>query len=42
MDYGLFRAESTENPPRDALKICRALRVSDEFIGFVEENAASE
>ena len=42
MDYGLFRAESTENPPRDALKICRALRVSDEFMGFVEENAASE
>lgn len=39
MDYGLFRAESTENPPRDALKICRALRVSDEFMRYVEENA---
>ena len=37
MDYGLFLAESTENPPRDALKICRALRISGEFMGFVEE-----
>lgn len=36
MDYGLFRAESTENPPRDALKICRALRVSEEFMGYVD------
>ncbi|MBR5949658.1 MAG: hypothetical protein IKZ82_13590 [Clostridia bacterium] len=36
MDYGLFRAESTENPPRDALKICRALRVSSEFMGCVD------
>ena len=42
MDYGLFLAESTDNPPRDALKICRALRISDEFMGFVEENAINE
>lgn len=37
MDYGLFRAGSDVNPPRDALKICRALRISDEFMAFVQE-----
>ena len=37
MDYGLFRADGASNPPRDALKICRALRISDEFMSFVRE-----
>lgn len=36
MDYGLFRAESTENPPRDALKICRALNIPSEFMQYVD------
>lgn len=36
MDYGLFRAKSSENPPRDALKICRALRISEAFMGYVD------
>ena len=37
MDYGLFRARNDANPPRDALKICRALRISEEFMAGVEE-----
>ncbi len=40
MDYGLFLAKSSENPPRDALKICRALRIPSEFMDYVEENGS--
>ena len=36
MDYGLYRAEKSANPPRDALTVCRALHVSDDFMKFVE------
>ena len=36
MDYGLYRAEKSANPPRDALTVCRALHVSDEFMKFVD------
>ena len=35
MDYGLYRVASDVNPPRDALAICRAMRVSDEFMRCV-------
>ncbi len=37
MDYGLFRAGSEVNPPRDALKICRALRIREDFMNKVTE-----
>lgn len=35
MDYGLYRVASDVNPPRDALAICKAMRVSDEFMRCV-------
>ncbi len=35
MDYGLYRVAGDVNPPRDALAICRAMRVSDEFMRCV-------
>lgn len=37
MDYGLFKAERDMNPPRDALKICRALRISKDFLECVDD-----
>ena len=37
MDYGLYRAEPGANPPRDAIRICRALGISEEFMRFVHE-----
>ncbi len=37
MDYGLFKAGSEVNPPRDALKICRALRIREDFMNKVTE-----
>ena len=36
MDYGLYRAEKNANPPRDALTVCRALHVSEDFMKFVD------
>lgn len=38
MDYGLFRAERDMNPPRDALRICRALHIQKDFLDLVEED----
>ena len=37
MDYGLYRVGTDANPPRDALKICRALRIPDGFMNCVQE-----
>lgn len=37
MDYGLYRVPAGVNPPRDALRICRALGISDGFMRFVHE-----
>ena len=37
MDYGLIRDESGANPPRDAVRICRALGISSEFMKYVDE-----
>ena len=36
MDYGLYPVSPYEEPPRDAVSICRALNVSDEFLGLVK------
>ncbi|MCH5279244.1 MAG: hypothetical protein J1E60_05575 [Christensenellaceae bacterium] len=38
MDYGLYPASSDANPPRDALTICHALGVRQEFMNLVESN----
>lgn len=37
MDYGLYPVEPDVNPPRDAITICRALNVSDEFMQLVDD-----
>lgn len=37
MDYGLYPVEPDVNPPRDAITICRALNVSDEFMKLVDD-----
>lgn len=40
MNYGLYRVASDVNPPRDALAICRAMRVSGEFMRYVNAEDA--
>ena len=37
MDYGIFEVPNSMNPPRDAITICHALGVNDEFMSLVEE-----
>lgn len=37
MDYGIFEVPNSMNPPRDAITICHALGVNDEFMNLVEE-----
>lgn len=37
MDYGLYQVSREENPPRDALTICRALNVPEGFMRLVED-----
>lgn len=37
MDYGLVLDESGANPPRDAVRICRALGISADFMKFVND-----
>lgn len=36
MDYGLYRAAKDAEPPKDALTVCRALSVSEDFMKFAE------
>ncbi len=36
MDYGIFELSKNENPPRDALTICQALGISDDFIKLTQ------
>lgn len=37
MDYGLYPVAPTEEPPRDAVTICRALGIKEEFDRLIEE-----
>ena len=37
MDYGVYPVNSDEEPPRDALTICRALNVDESFMRLVED-----
>ena len=37
MDYGVYPVNSDEEPPKDALTICRALNVDESFMRLVED-----